>query len=428
MSEKIITQRFGKMQDSCSVAEYSALSGYEGLKKAVKMNKEAILEEIDTALLRGRGGAAYPMGRKWKQLYKSEGDTKYIVCNCDEGEPGTFKDKALILNDPLAVIEGMTIAGFVFDAHQGYILIRGEYHAYQEKFEQALQNAREAGLLGTSILGIEDFDYDIKIISGAGAYICGESSALLNTIEGKTGRPRVKPPHLAEVGLYLKPTLVNNVESFADVPYILREGGQKFLDLGTKDGGGTKLICLTGHVKNVGLFEVELGTPLHEILYSEEYGGGSSTGRPFKFIHFGGQSGPIGACARLDDAIYSYDGMWDKGLTVGSGAIVVMDGSVSIIDYLVSVAKFFRDESCGKCTPCRIGSLRILESLERFAAHEVSEAEYSAFVSMLTHVKQLSLCGLGQSIPVSMQSAMKDFPEEFTACVNHELVEEEVAW
>ncbi len=255
------------------------------------MEKENILEELEIALLRGRGGAAFPLGKKWRHLFYSQGSPKYIVCNADEGEPGTFKDKALLDFDPLALIEGMTIAGYLFDSPQGYIYIRGEYRHLHDRLNEALNNARQMKLLEKNILGISGFDYDIRIISGAGAYVCGENSALLNSIEGKTGRPRVKPPHLADVGLYLKPTLVNNVESYACVPYILRYGGEAFKSLGTQDGGGTKLICLTGHVKNRGLYEVNLGTPLQEILYSEEYGGGSSTGRPLKFIHFGGQSG-----------------------------------------------------------------------------------------------------------------------------------------
>ncbi|MDR0200167.1 MAG: NADH-quinone oxidoreductase subunit F [Streptococcaceae bacterium] len=425
---KILTQNFDKITAPTSVEEYESFSGYAGLKKAMTLATDEVLEEINTALLRGRGGAAFPMGRKWGQFVSSESDVKYIVCNGDEGEPGTFKDGMLLDKTPLAIIEGMTIAAWISGAHEGYILIRGEYRAKQDHFNEALENARKANYLGKAICGHPDFNFDIKIISGAGAYICGESSALVNTIMGKTGRPRVKPPHLAEVGLYLKPTLINNVESYSNVPYILREGGQKFLDLGTADGGGTKIISLTGHIKHPGNYEVELGTPLHEILYSQEYGGGSATGRPLKFIHFGGQSGPIGAVSRLEDTLYSYDGLWDANLAIGSGAIVVMDDSVSVIDYLVEVARFFRDESCGKCTPCRIGSLRILEMLERFAAHDVAPGELETFEKMCANVRQLSLCGLGQSIPVSMTSALKDFPEEFAACVNENLEKVEVAW
>ncbi len=428
-NKKVLTTRFEKMNDPTDVQDYCALSGYEGLKKALQMKKEDILEELEAALLRGRGGAAFPLGKKWRHLFYSKGSPKYIVCNADEGEPGTFKDKALLDFDPLALIEGMTIAGYLFDSPQGYIYIRGEYRHLHDRLNAALENARRMNLLGKNILGIADFDYDIRIISGAGAYVCGENSALLNSIEGKTGRPRVKPPHLADVGLYLKPTLVNNVESYACVPYILRYGGEAFKSLGTEDGGGTKLICLTGHVKNRGLYEVNLGTSLYEILYSEEYGGGSSTGRPLKFIHFGGQSGPIGSVSQLEDCIYSYDGMWDKDLSVGSGAIVVMDDSVSIIDYLTQVAAFFTHESCGKCTPCRIGTLRILEMLEKFQQGMGMPGDMQRFNAMLTHVTQLSACGLGQSASTAIFSAMQAFPKEFEQVIDTKAEKvQEVMW
>lgn len=428
--QPVLTARFDALKaDPTNVAAFCELSGYDALKKAVTMEKTAILDEVDTALLRGRGGAAYPAGKKWRHLYQSAGDTKYIVCNADEGEPGTFKDKALLMSDPLAVIEGMTIAGYVFGAHQGYIYMRGEYRSLHRQFAQALEHARQAHFLGDNILGIEGFNYDIRIISGAGAYVCGESSALLNSIEGKTGRPRVKPPHLADVGLYLKPTLVNNVESFADISVIVREGGAAFLNLGTKDGGGTKLICLTGHVKNRGLYEVNLGTSLYDLIYSEQYGGGSSTGRPLKFIHFGGQSGPIGAIDQLKDCTYSYDGLWDYDLSVGSGALVVLDDSVSIVDYLTSVAKFFTHESCGKCTPCRIGTLRIQELLEKFQQKIAVPGDLEVLESMMTHVTQLSACGLGRSVTTSMESGLKLFPDEFAAAINQQTAEQrEVLW
>ncbi|MCH4170732.1 MAG: NADH-quinone oxidoreductase subunit F [Lactobacillus sp.] len=426
----VLTARFEAMRDDpTDVAHYRQLGGYEGLASVIDMGREQALDELDAAALLGRGGAAYPAGRKWRHLYNAAGETKYIVCNGDEGEPGTFKDKALVESDPLAVIEGMTIAGYEFNAQQGYIYIRGEYRHLRAIFNQALENARAAGLLGDHILGMADFNYDIRVISGAGAYVCGESSALLNSIEGKTGRPRVKPPHLADVGLYLKPTLVNNVESYASIPVIMREGGQAFRHLGTPGGGGTKLICLTGHVKNRGLYEVDLGTPLEDILYSEKFGGGSSTGRPLKFIHFGGQSGSIGAADQLHDCLYSYEDLKDRGLAIGSGAIVAMDDSVGIVDYLTSVANFFAHESCGKCTPCRIGTLRILELLEKFQQKAGIPGDLAVFENMVTHVTQLSACGLGQSVGKPMLSGYELFPEEFKQAINWQTVErKEVAW
>lgn len=419
-NQPVLLERVMKMKDATNVEEYQQYSGFEGLRKAINMENATMLDELDKAHLRGRGGAAYPLGKKWRHLYHSKGDTKYIVCNADEGEPGTFKDKALLEKDPLSVIEGMVIAGYLFSAKAGYIYIRGEYRSIQKIFQKALDNAEKAGFLGDSILGIKGFNYRITIISGAGAYVCGENSALLNSIEGKTGRPRVKPPHLADVGLYLKPTLVNNVESFAGIPVILRAGGQAYRELGTEDGGGTKLICLSGHIKNCGLYEVNLGTPLKDIIYSEEYGGGSSTGRPLKFIHFGGQSGPIGAVSKLEECIYSYEGLWEQDLSIGSGAIVVMDDQVNVVDYLVNVAAFFAHESCGKCTPCRLGTTRILEELEKFNRGEACEEDLERFEKMVMHVTNLSACGLGQSICHPMKSGLTHFPEEFEAGIKAE--------
>ncbi|MGK0551428.1 complex I 51 kDa subunit family protein [Enterococcus faecalis] len=416
----VLLARLGKMTHPTDIHEYCRYQGFEGLKRALNLKKETILDELDLAHLRGRGGAAFPLGRKWRHLYGAKGETKYIVCNGDEGEPGTFKDKALLDQDPFSVIEGMVIAGYLFEAKAGFIYIRGEYRRIQKSFQTALDNARQAGFLGTNILGIPGFTYDIKIISGAGAYVCGENSALLNSIEGKTGRPRVKPPHLADVGLYLQPTLVNNVESFACIPVILRQGGQAFRDLGTEDGGGTKLICLSGHIKKRGLYEINLGTPLKELLYSEVYGGGSATGRPLKFIHFGGQSGPLGAVSQLHDCLYSYESLWAHDLAVGSGALVVMDDSVNVVDYLVHVAAFFAHESCGKCTPCRLGTTRIYELLQQFNQETATPDDLPRLEAMLNHVTNLSACGLGQSVGNPIKSGLRLFPEEFRAGIGAE--------
>ena len=413
----VLLKRVDRMGDPTCVSEYVALGGFEALKKAIATEPEAVLNELDAAMLRGRGGAAYLLGKKWRHLYGSKATPKYIVCNADEGEPGTFKDKMLLSKDPLSVIEGMLIAGFLFGAREGFIYIRGEYRQIQKTFQRALDNAAMEGYLGKSILGIEGFDYNISIISGAGAYVCGENSTLLNSIEGKTGRPRVKPPHLADVGLYLKPTLVNNVESFACVPVILKIGGEAFCKLGTPQGGGTKLVCLSGHVKNRGIYEIPLGTPLKEILYSDQYGGGTSTGRSIGFCHFGGQSGPLGFPEQLEDCIYSYEGLWDKGLAIGSGAIVVMDDSVSVVDYLESVMDFFVHESCGKCTPCRLGTTRLLELVQRFQRGAAKPGDMEKLESMLTHITELSACGLGQSVSVSVRSGLKNRRSAFEALI-----------
>lgn len=415
MKNTVLMKRIGKMEDPASVEEYSALEGFTALKKAVSMKKEDILSEIKAAVLLGRGGAAFPMGKKWEHLYESPNFPKYIVCNADEGEPGTFKDKVLLFEDPLSVIEGMVIAGFLFGAKAGYIYIRGEYRSGQRIFQRALDNAEKAGYIGKNILGIDGFDYHIQIVSGAGAYVCGENSALLNSVEGVTGRPRVKPPHLADVGLYKQPTLVNNVESFSNVPVILNIGGEAFRALGTEKGGGTKLICLSGHIKNRGVYEVPLGMPLEEILYSEEYGGGISTGRSLGFIHFGGQSGPIGFPEQMENMAYSYEGLWERKLAIGSGALVVMDDSVNIVAYLESVMGFFIHESCGKCTPCRLGTTRLYELIGKIVNKSANTEDLHKLENMLTHITNLSACGLGQSVSVSVRSALKYRRNEFEA-------------
>ena len=413
MSNQVLLRRTGMMSDPSSVEAYTSLGGFRALKKALGMSKEAILDEVDVALLRGRGGAAFPAGRKWRHLFENPRYPQYIVCNADEGEPGTFKDRLLLEQDPLSVIEGMIIAAYVFDAEEGFIYIRGEYRDIQNAFQRALDQALAAGYLGENILGVEGFNYRITIISGAGAYVCGENSALLNSIEGLTGRPRVKPPHLADVGLHKQPTLVNNVESFACIPVIVSQGGKAFLELGTEQGGGTKLVCLSGCVKNRGVYEVELGIPLHEILYSEEYGGGLNAGCTLGFIHFGGQSGAIGFPEDIEEMTYSYEGLWEKKLAIGSGALVVMDESVGILDYLESVAGFFVHESCGKCTPCRLGTTRLLELIRKFNQGRARTGDIERLEEMLEHITNLSACGLGQSVSVAFRSVLRARREEF---------------
>jgi len=410
--DSVLLKRVDKMADPTSVREYVALGGFEALRKAITMDKADILQEVDDANLRGRGGAAYPAGRKWRQLYGIEETPKYIVCNADEGEPGTFKDRVLLEHDPLSVFEGMLIAGYLFDSHEGFIYVRGEYRTIQATLQRALDNAAEAGFLGKNILGVDGFDYEITIISGAGAYVCGENSALLNSIEGKTGRPRVKPPHLAEVGLYALPTLVNNVESFACIPIILNIGGKAFLELGTPDGGGTKLVAICGLAKNRGVYEVPLGSPFHDVMYSEKYGGGTSTGRPIKFVHLGGQSGPL-AFPDQFGVPYSYQGLWDVDLAVGSGAVVVMDDSVSLVEYSQKVMEFFVHESCGKCTPCRIGTFRLLELLNTFVDGHAKDGDIELLDTMLSQVMDLSACGLGQAAGVAVRCALEHGREEF---------------
>lgn len=415
ITQPVLLKRVGQM-NPVSVAEFVALGGFRGLQKALSMTRAQILDEMTDAKLMGRGGAAYPADKKWRQLHAIEGAPKYIVCNADEGEPGTFKDRVLLAQTPLSVIEGMIIAGYLFQSPQGFIYIRGEYRDVQKIFQQALDNAKISGFLGKNIAGVSGFDYEITIVSGAGAYVCGENSALLNSIEGKAGRPRVKPPHLAEVGLYQKPTLVNNVESFACVPIIMDEGGKQFAALGTEYGGGTKLVSVCGQVKHPGTYEVRLGTPLREIICGEEYGGGTASGRPIGFYHLGGQSGPIGFPDQLETP-YCYKATRDNGLAIGSGAVVVMDDSVNLVEYLQKVAEFFAYESCGKCTPCRLGVHKLHRMLTDFVEGRAKPGDVDALEAVADHIAMLSACGLGQAVDKALKPCLHRRRADFEALI-----------
>jgi len=364
----------------------------------------------------GRGGAAYPVGAKWEQLLEIEHAPKFIVCNGDEGEPGTFKDKMLLSQDPLRVIEGMTIAAHVFGSKDGYIYIRGEYLAIQKIFRQAIDIAMARGYLGSRILGT-DLTFNIHITSGAGAYVCGENSALLNSIEGKPGYPRMKPPHLAEVGLFSLPTLVNNVESFATIPTIVVDGGEQYLSYGTKDSGGTKLICLSGLSRRQGVYEIPFGVTLRDIIYSPEIGGGIRAGKKLKFFHLGGQSGPCGTPEQLDTS-YCYKALKANGLSVGSGAVVVLDESVCVVDYLKGVTEFFIHESCGKCTPCREGNQKVHAILCKLSAGTATDQDINLLKRLIKTMTAASFCGLGQSATVALATCLNYFAAEFDAHIN----------
>jgi len=404
--------------ESISVADYVKTGGFEALKKAAAAGSEGVIAEVKKAKLLGRGGAAYPAGSKWEHLYHIPETPKYIVCNADEGEPGTFKDRFIMEKLPLKLLEGIIIAGLVFKADAGYIYVRGEYRNIQKKLIKAIDNLRAAGFLGKNILGLK-FDYDIHVISGAGAYVCGENSALLNSTEGKVGRPRIKPPHLAEVGLFLQPTLVNNVESFANIPVIVGMGGDEYLKIGHPDSGGTKLICLSGHCGKKGVFEIPLGkVTLRDIIFDPEMGGGMAGGGKLKFFHLGGQSGSIGG-PELLDTVYSYTDLKKAGLSVGSGAVVVMDETVSIIDYLISVTEFFIHESCGKCVPCRQGNKQLLKFLKRLSVKdEVCTGDLDILRRLVRTMTDASFCGLGQTAAAALSSAWKNFKSEFEANVS----------
>ncbi|MCL2129499.1 MAG: NADH-quinone oxidoreductase subunit L [Treponema sp.] len=406
-----------------SIENYVKKGGFSALKKAVGMSSPEIISEILKAKLLGRGGAAFPAGKKWEYMARIPDRPQFIVCNADEGEPGTFKDRFIMDKLPLKLIEGIIIAGFTFKAEAGYIYVRGEYRKIQKKLITAIENAKTSGFLGKNILGT-GFDFDIHIISGAGAYVCGENSALLNSTEGKVGRPRIKPPRLAEVGLFQKPTLVNNVETFANVPLIINMGGDAFLKAGHPDAGGSKLICLSGHTNRRGVFEIPLGrVTLRDIIYDPELGGGiaisnaggTAGGKRLKFFHLGGQSGFIGSPDQLD-TVFNYTELKRAGLSVGSGAIVVMDESVSIIEYLKGVSEFFIHESCGKCTPCREGNRQILNFLKKLSRPgAATTSDLETLRRLVETMSSASFCGLGQTATAALKSAWKLFKAEFEA-------------
>lgn len=415
--KQIISTNFGKIKPD-SVDEYVKAGGFQALKKAFTMEPIDIINEVKAAKLLGRGGAAYPAGSKWQQLYDIPEFPKYIVCNADEGEPGTFKDKLLMAQDPLRVIEGMAISGYVFNSHDGYIYIRGEYRNIQKVFQSAIDNAVKAGYLGDNILGT-GFAFRIHIMTGAGAYVCGENSALLNSTEGKVGRPRIKPPHLAEVGLFLMPTLVNNVESFANIPTIVQVGGNEYLGFGTPDSGGTKLISLSGHAAKRGTYEVPFGVTLRDIIFDEELGGGIANNGKLKFFHLGGQSGPCGFPEQLDTP-YCYKQLRNNGLSVGSGAVVVLDESVCIVDYLKSVTEFFIHESCGKCTPCREGNMQLYLILDKFSKGTATKDDFALMKKLSTTLSKASFCGLGQAATTALDTCLRYRKAEFEAHLNKE--------
>lgn len=411
--DKVLSARFGKINPD-SVEEYIGAGGYQGLKNAMSMEHVDAIEEIKKANLFGRGGAAYPTGIKWEQAYAIKNGPKYMVCNADEGEPGTFKDKHILSEDPFELIEGMTIGAYIMGSKEGYIYIRGEYAAIQRSVNTAIENAKKAGYLGKNILGT-DFEFDLKVVSGAGAYVCGENTALVESIEGKTGRPRQKPPYIKNCGLNQMPTVLNNVETYACIPWILKEGGEKFSSLGTEFSGGTKLMCLSGNVKNRGVFEIPFGMSLRELIF--DLGGGMANGRKLKFVHLGGSSGSCFPESLVDTKICYYH-LKKAGFSLGSGAVLVVDDSHCVVDYLKTIMEFFEEESCGKCTPCREGNQRMVEILEKLTEGKATMNDFNKMKSLAQTMKTTSFCGLGQSAPVPVITLIKYFEEEFLEHIN----------
>jgi NADH-quinone oxidoreductase subunit F len=403
-----MTKNFGKY-DVKSIGSYMAIGGFNALKKAVNMTGEEIASTLATAQIKGRGGAGYDMGRKWSQAKSVIADNKVVVCNADEGEPCTFKDRTLIENDPFNLIEGMIIAGYTVDAQNGYIYLREEYSHLRPLILDAIKQAKTYGFLGENILG-KGFNYNIHLYSGAGAYVCGEGTALVESIEGKSGRPRMKPPFIKQCGLYNLPTCVNNVESLSLVSSILLDDEKKYLTYGTEGSVGTKLVSIGGNVKNPGVFEIPFGVTVRDIVYG--LAGGIVDDREIKLIQFGGASGKIATKSILDTP-YTYEDLRKAGVGVGSGAILVVDDCTSVIDFLRTTQEFFSHESCGQCTPCREGNRHIKLLLKKVAEGTHTTADLASMRKIAKIMAMSSLCGLGETAQSALVSAMKNFEEDF---------------
>ena len=396
--------------DPEQIDEYIAFDGYKALEQVLtKMTPDEVINEVSESGLRGRGGAGFPTGKKWLFTKQAESDQKYVVCNADEGDPGAFMDRSILEGDPHSVLEAMEIAGYSIGADKGYIYVRAEYPIAVQRLRVAIDQAREYGLLGKNIFGT-DFSFDIEIRLGAGAFVCGEETALLESIEGRRGQPRVKPPYPANSGLWGKPTLINNVETYANITRIILNGAKWYASIGTEKSKGTKVFALGGNVNNIGLVEVPMGTTLREIVF--DIGGGIPNGREFKAAQTGGPSGGCIPKEHLDTPI-DYESLSSIGSMMGSGGLIVMDDSKC----MVNISKFYLDftvsESCGKCTPCRIGTKRMLEILDRMCEGKADEDDLYKLEKLALNIKKSAICGLGQTAPNPVLSTLKYFRDEY---------------
>ena len=398
--------------DPENIDEYIAFDGYKALAKVLtEMTPEQVIAEVLKSGLRGRGGAGFPTGKKWQFAAASKADQKYIVCNADEGDPGAFMDRSVLEGDPHSVLEAMAIGGYAIGASEGYIYVRAEYPIAVKRLEIAINQAREYGLLGKNIFG-SDFDFDVYIRLGAGAFVCGEETALMHSIEGGRGEPKPKPPFPAVRGLFDKPTNINNVETLANIPQIILKGADWFASIGTENSKGTKVFALGGKINNTGLVEVPMGTPLRDIIY--KIGGGIPGGKKFKAVQTGGPSGGCIPAQYLDIAI-DYDSLTAIGSMMGSGGMIVMDEDNCMVDIARFFLDFTVDESCGKCTPCRIGTRRMLEILERIVEGKGEEGDIEKLEALAENIKATALCGLGQTAPNPVLSTLKYFRDEYEA-------------
>ncbi len=400
-----------------SLATYVANGGYEVLKKILteKTPAEDIIAEVKKSALRGRGGAGFPTGLKWSFMPRNFPGDKYIVCNSDEGEPGTFKDRDILRYNPHQLIEGMVIAGYTLGAKAGYNYIHGEIWDCYELFEQALDEARRAGYLGKNILG-SGWDYDIHAHHGYGAYVCGEETALLESLEGKKGQPRFKPPFPASYGLYGKPTIINNTETLASIPWILRFGGQAFLELGKPNNGGTKMFSVSGHVNRPGNYEVPLGTPFAELL---EMAGGVRNGHRLKAVIPGGSSAPVLPASVMMELTMDFDAIAKAGSMLGSGAVIVMDETVCMVRALERLTYFYHEESCGQCTPCREGTGWMYRVVHRIEHGKGRPEDLDLLMSVGENIAGRTICALGDAAVGPVQSFIRHFRPEFEYHIEH---------
>ena len=392
-----------------NIEEALGYGAFQGFKKALTMTQQQVIDEVLASGLRGRGGGGFPTGRKWQFAYAQQNDEKYVICNGDEGDPGAFMDRSILEGNPIAVIEGMMIAGYAIGAKNGYYYVRAEYPVAVARLRKAIKQVEEMGLLGDNILG-SGFSFRLHIRLGAGAFVCGEETALLNSIEGKRGMPRPRPPFPAVAGLWGKPTIVNNVETFANVPYILREGATKLASVGTEKSKGTKVFALGGKVNNVGLVEVPMGTTIRELVY--DIGGGIPNNKEFKAIQTGG---PSGGCLTKDelDTPIDFDSLIASGSMMGSGGAIVMDEDNCMVDVAKFYMEFICDESCGKCSPCRIGTRRLLEILTKVTDGKATMDDLRDLENLGETIKVGSLCALGQTASNPILSTLRKFKDEY---------------
>lgn len=401
--------------DPEDIDEYIALGGYEAAGKVLtEMDPQEVVDTVKDSGLRGRGGGGFPTGLKWQFAKNSEGDKKYVICNADEGDPGAFMDRSILEGDPHRIIEGMLVAAYAIGADEGYVYVRAEYPLAIKRLEKAIEDAEEYGLLGEDIFS-SGFNFKLQIKKGAGAFVCGEETALMNSIEGKRGMPTPRPPYPAVRGLWGKPTNINNVETFANIPFIINEGAESFSAIGTEGSSGTKVFALTGKINNTGLVEVPMGTTLKEVIF--EIGGGLGQGKKFKAVQTGG---PSGGCLPEDylDLPIDYDSLLDAGTMMGSGGMVVMDEDSCMVDVARFFLNFTQSESCGKCTPCREGTKRMLEILNRITDGEGKDGDIELLLELGEHIKSTSLCGLGQSAPNPVLSTIRYFRDEYEAHIH----------